>query len=143
VAQLRGSGRHRAGGPQLPQVQPARHHDDRCHSGLPDAHAQPLRHHRPDSQVGIPAGNIKKKILANPFAREALEKNPKLKPRILTITQSTYDGMLYNVEEIKGMLDGEVDTLHFDEAWLPHASFHDFYGDFHAIGEGRPRCRTA
>ncbi|WP_199102115.1 arginine/lysine/ornithine decarboxylase [Aquitalea sp. ASV11] len=87
--------------------------------------------------------SIKKKILANPFAREALEKNPKLKPRILTITQSTYDGILYNVEEIKGLLDGEVDTLHFDEAWLPHASFHDFYGDFHAIGEGRPRCKDS
>nr|WP_230370244.1 hypothetical protein [Paludibacterium denitrificans] len=27
--------------------------------------------------------------------------------------------------------------------WLPHASFHDFYGDFHAIGEGRPRCKDS
>jgi arginine decarboxylase len=48
------------------------------------------------------------------------------KPRVLTITQSTYDGILYNVEEIKEMLDGAIDTLHFDEAWLPHAAFHDF-----------------
>jgi len=87
--------------------------------------------------------NIKKKILANPFAREILAKNPDAKPRILTITQSTYDGILYNVEEIKDLLDGEVDTLHFDEAWLPHATFHDFYGDFHAIGEDRPRCQES
>ncbi|MCD4486441.1 arginine/lysine/ornithine decarboxylase [Chromobacterium vaccinii] len=86
---------------------------------------------------------IKKKILANPFAREMLEKHPNRKPRILTLTQSTYDGILYNVEEIKGLLDGEVDTLHFDEAWLPHACFHDFYRDFHAIGEGRPRCEDS
>jgi arginine decarboxylase len=86
---------------------------------------------------------IKKKIEANPFAREILKKNPNAKPRILTITQSTYDGVLYNVEQIKEMLDGEVDTLHFDEAWLPHAAFHDFYGDFHAIGEGRPRCKDS
>jgi arginine decarboxylase len=28
---------------------------------------------------------------------------------------------LYNVETIKDVLDGEIDTLHFDEAWLPHA----------------------
>jgi len=27
------------------------------------------------------------------------------------------------------MLDGKIDTLHFDEAWLPHATFHDFYKD--------------
>ena len=46
------------------------------------------------------------------------------KPRILTITQSTYDGIVYNVETIKTMLDGEIDALHFDEAWLPHAAFH-------------------
>ncbi|NWG85907.1 MAG: arginine/lysine/ornithine decarboxylase, partial [Hydrogenophilaceae bacterium] len=83
--------------------------------------------------------NIRKKIEANPFASKAKNK----KPRILTITQSTYDGVMYNVETIKEMLDGEIDTLHFDEAWLPHASFHDFYGDYHAIGEGRPRCKDS
>lgn len=87
--------------------------------------------------------NIRKKMLANPFCREQLEANPDVKPRVLTITQSTYDGVLYNVEEIKTLLDGEIDTLHFDEAWLPHAAFHDFYGDYHAIGEGRPRCEES
>ena len=49
----------------------------------------------------------------------------KVKPRILTLTQSTYDGVLYNTETIKHALDGYIDTLHFDEAWLPHAAFHD------------------
>ena len=83
--------------------------------------------------------NIMKKIEANPFAREAKNK----KPRILTITQSTYDGVIYNVETIKEMLDGEIDTLHFDEAWLPHASFHDFYKDMHAIGKDRPRAHRS
>jgi arginine decarboxylase len=83
--------------------------------------------------------NIRKKIEANPFAREALAKNPKVKPRILTITQSTYDGVIYNVEMIKDLLGDMLDTLHFDEAWLPHAEFHSFYQDMHAIGAGRPR----
>ena len=82
--------------------------------------------------------NIQKKIDINPFITDK-----KAKPRVLTITQSTYDGVLYNVEEIKEMLDGKIDTLHFDEAWLPHATFHDFYGDYHAIGEGRPRCKES
>lgn len=82
--------------------------------------------------------NIRKKIEANPFAREAL-KNGNAKPRILTITQSTYDGVLYNVEMIKDVLGSEIDTLHFDEAWIPHAAFHDFYKDMHAIGKDRPR----
>lgn len=77
--------------------------------------------------------SIREKIEANPFARKAKNK----KPRILTITQSTYDGILYNVEQIKEILGSNIDTLHFDEAWLPHATFHDFYKNMHAIGTDR------
>src|SRR3546814_10658256 len=54
--------------------------------------------------------NIRKKIEANPFARNAKDK----KPRILTLTQSTYDGVIYNVEMIKEKLVSEIATLHFD-----------------------------
>ncbi|GAB1368257.1 arginine/lysine/ornithine decarboxylase [Azonexus hydrophilus] len=82
--------------------------------------------------------SIQKKIDANPFIEDK-----SAKPRVLTITQSTYDGVLYNVEDIKEMLDGRIDTLHFDEAWLPHAAFHDFYGDYHAIGADRQRCKES
>ena len=91
----------------------------------------PLEEFRPE--------NIQKKIEANPFARNAKRK----KPRILTITQSTYDGVLYNVETLKEILNSSIDTLHFDEAWLPHATFHDFYKDMHAIGKDRPRTKDA
>ncbi|MBV7298068.1 Orn/Lys/Arg decarboxylase N-terminal domain-containing protein [Enterovibrio paralichthyis] len=82
---------------------------------------------------------IRKKIESHPFASKAKNK----KPRILTITQSTYDGVLYNVEEIKGLLGSTIDTLHFDEAWLPHAAFHHFYHNMHAIASDRPRSEEA
>ena len=82
--------------------------------------------------------NIQKKIAANPFIKDKT-----VKPRVLTITQSTYDGVIYNVEEIKEMLDGRIGTLHFDDAWLPHATFHEFYDDYHAIGANRPRCKQS
>ena len=81
--------------------------------------------------------NIRRKIEANPFAREAVNK----RPRILSLTQSTYDGVIYNVEMIKEKLGSYIDTLHFDEAWLPHAAFHEFYEDMHAIGPNRPRSK--
>jgi arginine decarboxylase len=81
---------------------------------------------------------IQRKIDANPFIKDKTRK-----PRVLTITQSTYDGVLYNVETLKQMLDGKIDTLHFDEAWLPHATFHDFYKDMHAIGRDRPRAKQS
>lgn len=83
--------------------------------------------------------NIQQKINENPF----IKNKQNVKPRLLTITQSTYDGILYNVEEIKTLLDGKIDVLHFDEAWLPHAAFHDFYGDYHAIGADRNPCQNS
>jgi len=82
--------------------------------------------------------NIEKKIRAHPFAKDV-----KTKPRILTLTQSTYDGVVYNVDSIKELLGTKIDTLHFDEAWLPHAAFHDFYRGMHAIGKDRPRSKDA
>ncbi|OGA48831.1 MAG: lysine decarboxylase [Betaproteobacteria bacterium RIFCSPLOWO2_12_FULL_63_13] len=91
----------------------------------------PLEEFRPD--------NIQKKIDANPLARNAKNK----RPRILTITQSTYDGVVYNVEMLKDMLNSSIDTLHFDEAWLPHAAFHEYYRNMHAIGRDRPRSKDA
>jgi arginine decarboxylase len=91
----------------------------------------PLDEFRPES--------IRRRIEANPFARAVKNK----KPRILTITQSTYDGVVYNVEMLKQILNGTIETLHFDEAWLPHATFHEFYRDMHAIGKDRPRSKDS
>ena len=85
--------------------------------------------------------SIQAKIAANPLLKGVDAK--KVKPRVLTITQSTYDGVLYNTETIKGMLDGYVENLHFDEAWLPHAAFHPFYGSYHAMGKKRVRPKQA
>jgi lysine decarboxylase/arginine decarboxylase len=41
------------------------------------------------------------------------------------------------------MLDGYVENIHFDEAWLPHAAFHPFYGTYHAMGKNRVRPKEA
>ena len=88
---------------------------------------------------------IKVKIMANPLIKEHLQgvDASKIKPRVLTLTQSTYDGVLYNTETVKGMLDGYVENIHFDEAWLPHAAFHPFYGSYHAMGKKRARPKHA
>ncbi len=103
---------------------------------------RPTRNHYgiigPIAKSEFEPANIQKKIDANPFIKDKSKK-----PRILTITQSTYDGVVYNVEMLKQMLDGKIDTLHFDEAWLPHAAFHPFYKDMHAIGKNRPRAKDS
>ena len=93
----------------------------------------------PQSEFEIEA--IQAKIRANPLL--AGVDAAAVKPRILTLTQSTYDGVLYNTETIKNMLDGYVANLHFDEAWLPHAAFHSFYGSYHAMGKKRNRPKES
>ena len=102
---------------------------------------KPTRNHfgiiGPIPQSEFEPAAIQAKIKANPLLKGVDAK--KVKPRVLTLTQSTYDGVLYNTETIKGMLDGYVDNLHFDEAWLPHAAFHPFYGSYHAMGKKRAR----
>ncbi len=103
---------------------------------------QPTRNHLgiigPIPLAEFDMASIRRKIDANP-----LVKDKSAKPRVLTITQSTYDGILYNVDTIKQMLDEHVENLHFDEAWLPHATFHPLYHQMHAIGVNRPRCKRA
>jgi arginine decarboxylase len=84
---------------------------------------------------------IKAKIKSNPLLKGLNSEN--INPKVLTLTQSTYDGVLYNTEIIKNMLDGFIPNLHFDEAWLPHAAFHPFYGAYHAMGKKRVRPKEA
>ncbi|HVZ44973.1 MAG TPA: arginine/lysine/ornithine decarboxylase [Ramlibacter sp.] len=102
---------------------------------------KPTRNHfgiiGPIPQSEFSPESIKAKMRANPLL--AGVDPDEVKPRILTLTQSTYDGVLYNTETIKSMLDGYVEALHFDEAWLPHAAFHPFYGAYHAMGKKRAR----
>ncbi len=102
---------------------------------------KPTRNHYgiigPIPQSEFEPAAIQAKIKANPLLKGVDAK--KVKPRVLTLTQSTYDGVLYNTETIKNMLDGYVANLHFDEAWLPHAAFNPFYGTYHAMGKKRER----
>ena len=106
---------------------------------------KPTRNHfgiiGPIPQSEFEPDTIRAKIKANPLLKGVNAKT--VKPRILTLTQSTYDGVLYNTETIKSMLDGYVENIHFDEAWLPHAAFHPFYGTYHAMGKNRARPKEA
>ena len=106
---------------------------------------KPTRNHfgiiGPIPQSEFEPAAIEAKIKANPLLKG--KSSSALKPKVLTLTQSTYDGVLYNTETIKNMLDGYIPNLHFDEAWLPHAAFHPFYGTYHAMGKKRIRPKEA
>ncbi len=49
------------------------------------------------------------------------------KAKMSALTNSTYDGVCYNVIEIKKQLERTVENLHFDEAWYAYARFHPIY----------------
>lgn len=68
------------------------------------------------------AARIKAAIKANP-----LVKDKNVRPKLAVITNSTYDGLLYDVVAIKEKLSSVVDNLHFDEAWYAYARFHELY----------------
>lgn len=111
-------------------------------SGTVPIFLQPTRNHL--GIIGpIPRSEFDRESIAAKIAANPLVRDKEAKPRVMTITQSTYDGILYNVEMIKSELQDYVDNLHFDEAWLPHAAFHPIYHEMHAIGHDRPRSTNA
>jgi lysine decarboxylase/arginine decarboxylase len=53
------------------------------------------------------------------------------------ITNSTYDGLCYNVSRVEELLGASVDRLHFDEAWFGYARFNPIYRERFAM-HGEP-----
>ncbi len=53
------------------------------------------------------------------------------------ITNSTYDGLCYNVSRVEELLGQTVDRLHFDEAWYGYARFNPIYRERFAM-HGNP-----
>lgn len=49
------------------------------------------------------------------------------------ITNSTYDGLCYDVERVESLLGQSVDRLHFDEAWYGYARFNPMYAGRYAM----------
>lgn len=87
----------------------------------------------PISREQFTPESIRQKVAASPLAKET---NGKV--RLLVMTNSTYDGLCYNVDAIKQLLGDTVDVLHFDEAWYAYANFHEFYDGYHGISSAHP-----
>ncbi|MBC8320796.1 MAG: hypothetical protein H8E34_08750 [Bacteroidetes bacterium] len=67
---------------------------------------------------------IKAKVKASKLIPDKLKNRT---PKMSTLTNSTYDGVCYNVINIKKELERSVENLHFDEAWYAYARFHPMY----------------
>ena len=52
---------------------------------------------------------------------------------MLVITNSTYDGLCYDVRQILAQINGGAKRIHFDEAWYAYAKFNPLYEDRYAM----------
>ncbi len=97
-------------------------------AGAIPAYLTPTRN--PYGIIGtIPLDSFSGKEMAAAIGRAARAKAAQggRKPRVVVITNSTYDGLCYSVIGIKDRVSDWVDNLHFDEAWYGYARFHPLY----------------
>ncbi|CAB3778659.1 Orn/Lys/Arg decarboxylase N-terminal domain-containing protein [Pararobbsia alpina] len=113
-------------------------------SGAIPTYLVPSRNH-----YGI-IGPIRPERLTAAAIRLSIEQNPLVKkhegidttPIHALVTNSTYDGLCYNVTRLEDLLGQSVDRLHFDEAWYGYARFNPIYKDRHAM-HGDPAAHDA
>jgi arginine decarboxylase len=67
--------------------------------------------------------NIQSLIDKSPFSAGA----PSKSPTYAVVTNSTYDGLCYDVNRVVEELAKSVPRIHFDEAWYAYAKFHQIY----------------
>jgi lysine decarboxylase len=75
--------------------------------------------------LGILGGIPKREFTKESIALKVAQTERATWPVHAVITNSTYDGLLYNTQYIKETLD--VQSIHFDSAWVPYTNFHPIY----------------
>ena len=74
--------------------------------------------------------NVQALIERSPFSAGARSQVP----TYAVVTNSTYDGLCYNVDRVVEELAKSVPRVHFDEAWYAYAKFHEIYKGRYAMG---------
>ena len=74
--------------------------------------------------------NVQALIERSPFSAGARSQTP----TYAVVTNSTYDGLCYNVDRVVEELAKSVPRVHFDEAWYAYAKFHEIYKGRYAMG---------
>ncbi|WP_432204379.1 Orn/Lys/Arg decarboxylase N-terminal domain-containing protein [Cetobacterium somerae] len=119
--------------------------DRNCHKslnyGMVITEAIPMYMIPRRNNLGI-IGPVKLEEFTKEYIDKIIQNNPKLteeqkkqKIKMSALTNSTYDGLCYNVNKIKEALNNNVENLHFDEAWYAYAKFHPIYKNHYAMTE--------
>lgn len=87
-------------------------------------------------------GPVRLEEFTEEYIRKTIEKNPKIQQdkknenvKMIALTNSTYDGVCYNVNKIMDNIDQSIENIHFDEAWYSYAKFHPLYSGFFGMNK--------
>jgi arginine/lysine/ornithine decarboxylase len=107
-------------------------------SGAIPVYLRPRRNAR--SVIGpVPASELEPAMIQKKIAESPLLKGSKKarKPALAVLTNSTYDGLCYDVEHTTRLLSQSVDRIHYDEAWYAYARFHPMYEGRYGMHRGK------
>ena len=107
-------------------------------SGAIPIYLRPRRNAR--SVIGpVPASELEPAMVQRKIAESPLVKGGKKgrKPVLAVLTNSTYDGLCYDVEHTTRLLSRSVDRIHYDEAWYAYARFHPLYEGRYGMHRGK------
>lgn len=104
-------------------------------SGAIPVYLRPRRN--PRGVIGpVPASEIEPAAIKKKLAESPLVKDAKRKVTIAALTNSTYDGLCYDVEHTTRSLSKSVDRIHYDEAWYAYARFNPLYEGRYGMHRG-------
>ena len=105
-------------------------------SGAIPVYLRPRRNAR--GVIGpVPASELEPEMLRRKLAESPLARGAKRNPVMAVLTNSTYDGLCYDVEHTTRVLSQSVDRIHYDEAWYAYARFNPLYEGRYGMHRGQ------
>jgi arginine decarboxylase len=104
-------------------------------SGAVPVYLRPRRN--PRGVIGpVPSTELEPAMIRKKLEESPLVADKKRKPVIAALTNSTYDGLCYDVEHTTKLLSQSVDRIHYDEAWYAYARFNPLYEGRYGMHRG-------
>lgn len=118
--------------------------DRNCHKSLNHAlklsgaipvYLRPTRNAR--GVIGpVPASDLTPEAIRKKLEESPLVADPDQRPALAVLTNSTYDGLCYDIELVTQDLGRSVDRIHYDEAWFAYARFNSLYEGRYGMHRG-------
>lgn len=111
-------------------------------SGAVPLYLRPRRNAR--GLIGpVPRSELTPAAVAQKLADSPLATHKQARPVLAVLTNSTYDGLCYNVQVTTRELSQSVDRIHYDEAWFAYARFNTLYEGRYGMHRGERHADDA